>query len=79
MLPTPEIWEADLYRQLFTYLERPEIRLKTLGAEARPVVEPLAEPEDSENGDATYFGTALRRSLEETMMITRMITIKIRW
>ena len=63
MPPTPETWEADLYRQLFTYLEQLEdlVRLRTPGAEARPVVEPLAEPEDSENRDATHCGTALNR------------------
>ena len=59
MLPTPETGEANLYRQLFTYLEQLEdlVRLRTPGAEARPVV----EPEDSENRDATHCGTALNR------------------
>ena len=40
MLPTAETGEADLYRQLFTYLEQLEdlARLRTSRAEARPVV-----------------------------------------
>ena len=65
MLPTAEIGEADLYRQLSTYLEQLEdlVRLSTPGAEARPVVEPIVEPEDSVNGDATHLGTALHRSI----------------
>ena len=38
MLPHPYIRDADLYRQLFTYLEQLEdpARLRTPGAEARP-------------------------------------------
>ena len=64
-LPTPEIGKADLYRQLSTYLEQLEdlVRLRTPGVEARPVVDPIVEPEDSVNGDATHWGTALHRSI----------------
>ena len=48
---------------IFTYLEQLEdlARLRTSRAEARPVVEPLAKPEDAENGDAAHCGTALHR------------------
>ena len=66
MLPiTPEIGDADLYRQLSTYLEQLEdlVRLRTPGAEARPVVEPIVEPEDSVKEDATHLGTDLHRSI----------------
>ena len=37
MMPHPYIRDADLYRQLFTYLEQPEdpVRLRTPGAEAK--------------------------------------------
>jgi len=67
MLPTPEIGEADSNRQLFAYLEQLEdlVRLRFLGAEARPAVEPIAEPEDSDNRDATHCGTALHRSMKK--------------
>jgi len=30
-------------------------------------VKPLVEPEDSENGDGTHCGTALHRSIVETV------------
>ena len=38
MLPHPYIRDADLYRQLFTYLDQLEdpVRLRTPGAEAKP-------------------------------------------
>ena len=38
MLPHPYIRDADLYRQLFTYLEQLEdpVRLRNPGAEAKP-------------------------------------------
>ena len=64
MLPTPEIGEADSNRQLFAYLEQLEdlVRLRFLGAEARPAVEPIAEPD---NRGATHCGTALHRSMKK--------------
>ena len=65
MLPKPETGEADLYRQFFIYLEHLEdlVRLRTPGAKTQACcgVEPPAEPEDSENGDAAHCGTALHR------------------
>jgi len=59
------IGEADLSRQLSTYLKQLEdlFRHRTPGAKARPVVEPIVEQEDSVNGDATHWGTALHRSI----------------
>ena len=64
MLPTPAIGEVDLYRQLSTCLEQLEdlVRLRTPGAEARPVLESIGEPEDSVNRDATHWETVLHRS-----------------
>ena len=54
MLPTPEkLILEDL------------VRLRFLGAEARPAVEPIAEPEDSDNRDASHYGTALHRSMKK--------------